>query len=77
SYELSFYGRYKDIIFIGGSNISPFELETAILKIPNIDNFIVTSKKDKIWGETVWAYLVASQQYSLEFISNQLRNYLA
>ncbi|OIN83495.1 class I adenylate-forming enzyme family protein [Francisella sp. TX07-6608] len=77
SYELSFYGRYKDIIIKGGSNISPFELETAILKIPNIDNCIVTSKKDKIWGETVWAYLVASQQYSLEFINNQLRNYIA
>ncbi|MBK2095080.1 acyl--CoA ligase [Francisella philomiragia] len=77
SYELSFYGRYKDIIIKGGSNISPIELETAILKIPNIDNCIVTSKIDKIWGETVWAYLVASQQYSLEFINNQLSSYIA
>ncbi|GMN88653.1 class I adenylate-forming enzyme family protein [Francisella sciaenopsi] len=77
SYELSFYGRYKDIIIKGGSNISPIELETAILKIPNINNCIVTSKKDKIWGETVWAYLVASQQYSLEFINNQLSSYIA
>ncbi|MEY8702043.1 class I adenylate-forming enzyme family protein [Francisella philomiragia] len=77
SYELSFYGRYKDIIIKGGSNISPIELEAAILKISNIDNCIVTSKKDKIWGETVWAYLVASQQYSLEFINNQLSSYIA
>ncbi|AEE26267.1 class I adenylate-forming enzyme family protein [Francisella hispaniensis] len=77
SYELSFYGRYKDIIIKGGSNISPIELEAAILKIPNINNCIVTSKKDKIWGETVWAYLVASQQYSLEFINNQLSSYIA
>ena len=77
SHELSFYGRYKDIIIKGGSNISPIELETAILKIPNINNCIVTSKRDKIWGETVWAYLVASQQYSLEFINNQLSSYIA
>lgn len=28
-------------------------------------------------GETVWAYLVASQQYSLEFINNKLGNYIA
>ncbi|KFJ43590.1 acyl--CoA ligase [Francisella philomiragia] len=77
SHELSFYGRYKDIIIKGGSNISPIELEAAILKIPNIDDCIVTSKKDKIWGETIWAYLVASEQYSLEFINNKLGNYIA
>ncbi|MDE4963659.1 long-chain fatty acid--CoA ligase, partial [Francisella tularensis subsp. holarctica] len=57
SYELSFNGRYKDIIIKGGSNISPFELETAIKKKPKIDNCILTYKKDKLWAETDWAYL--------------------
>ncbi|ALB01737.1 AMP-binding protein [Francisella persica ATCC VR-331] len=76
-YELKFYGRYKDIIIKGGSNISPLELETAILKIAGIKDCIVTSKQDKIWGETIWAYLVASKQYCLDFINSQLSKYLA
>ena len=75
--ELRFYGRYKDIIIKGGSNISPLELETTILKIAGINDCIVTSKQDKIWGETIWAYLVASKQYCLDFINNQLSKYLA
>ncbi|APC91581.1 MULTISPECIES: class I adenylate-forming enzyme family protein [Francisella] len=76
-YELSFYGRCKDIIIKGGSNISPLELETAILKIAGINDCIVTSKHDKIWGETIWAYLVTPKQYCLDFINNQLSKYLA
>ncbi|MFV9931071.1 MAG: class I adenylate-forming enzyme family protein [Francisella endosymbiont of Hyalomma asiaticum] len=76
-YELRLYGRYKDIIIKGGSNISPFELETIILKIAGINDCIVTSKQDKIWGETIWAYLVASKQYCLDFINSQLSKYLA
>ncbi|MED7818868.1 MULTISPECIES: class I adenylate-forming enzyme family protein [unclassified Francisella] len=76
-YELTFYGRYKDIIIKGGSNISPIELEQSILKISEIKSCVVVGKYDKIWGESIWAYLVAEKEYSLEYINNKLAKYLS
>jgi acyl-CoA synthetase (AMP-forming)/AMP-acid ligase II len=76
-YELTFYGRYKDIIIKGGSNISPIELENSILKIHGIKSCVVVGKYDKIWGENIWAFLVANKKYSLDFINKELTKYVS
>lgn len=77
SYELTFYGRYKDIIIKGGSNISPIELENSILKNHSIKSCVVVGKYDKVWGETIWAFLVAKREYTLAFINKNLMKYVS
>jgi acyl-coenzyme A synthetase/AMP-(fatty) acid ligase len=74
--ELIFYGRYKDIIIKGGSNISPVELESVILQLDNISTCVVVGKADKIWGETICGFVVGSN-YSLDDINNHLIKFVA
>ncbi|WP_150467378.1 class I adenylate-forming enzyme family protein [Francisella sp. SYW-9] len=76
-HELTFYGRYKDIIIKGGSNISPIELENSILKIPRIKGCVVVGKYDRIWGENIWAFLVTDNKYSLGSINKELTKYVS
>ena len=74
--ELTFYGRYKDIIIKGGSNISPIELENAILHFDGIEACVVVGKSDKIWGEIICGFIVGDN-YSLDDINHHLAKYVA
>lgn len=56
---LYFLGRVKEIIRRGGENISPFELETELLKHPAIRDAAVVAVPDPIWGEEIKAVIVA------------------
>lgn len=53
-----FVGRSKEIIVRGGSNISPLEVEAAMIKHPAIQDVAVVGIPDPNWGETVAAYIV-------------------
>ncbi|APC97836.1 class I adenylate-forming enzyme family protein [Francisella frigiditurris] len=74
---LHFYGRKKDIIIKGGSNIAPIEIEEAIKKYPKITDAIVVGKKDDIWGELVCAFIVSKSEISLEELNTHLDHYIA
>jgi acyl-CoA synthetase (AMP-forming)/AMP-acid ligase II len=74
--ELTFYGRYNDIIIKGGSNISPIELENAILRLDNIKDCVVIGKANKVWGETICGFVVGNH-YSLDEVNEHLAKYVA
>ncbi len=54
---LWFFGRKKQIIVHDGSNISPFEVEGALLEHSCIDLAAVVGIHDVVHGETVRAYV--------------------
>jgi long-chain acyl-CoA synthetase len=54
---LWFFGRKKQIIVHDGSNISPFEVEGALLEHPTIALAGVVGVHDTVHGETVRAYI--------------------
>jgi long-chain acyl-CoA synthetase len=54
---LWFFGRKKQIIVHDGSNISPFEVEGALLEHPAIGLAGVVGVHDVVHGETVRAYV--------------------
>lgn len=56
---LYFHGRMKEIIRRGGENISPFEIETALLNHPAIADAAVVAVPDPIYGEEIKAVVVA------------------
>ena len=53
---LWFFGRKKQVIVHDGSNISPFEVEGALLEHPAVDLAGVVGVHDTVHGETVRAY---------------------
>jgi len=54
---LWFRGRKKQIIVHDGSNISPQEVEEAVLLHPAVDLAGVVGVHDAVHGENVWAYV--------------------
>ena len=58
-------GRIKDLIIRGGVNISPLEIEDAILEMPGIAEVAAIGIEDKIYGEGVAALVVLQQQCSI------------
>jgi long-chain acyl-CoA synthetase len=59
---LWFFGRKKQIIVHDGSNISPFEVEGALLEHPAIGLAGVVGVHDAVHGETVRAYVTVRDE---------------
>jgi o-succinylbenzoate---CoA ligase len=51
-------GRLKELIVTGGENVSPVEVEQALLEHPAVADAGVTGRPDPEWGEAVWAFVV-------------------
>jgi acyl-CoA synthetase (AMP-forming)/AMP-acid ligase II len=54
---LWFFGRKKQVIVHDGSNISPYEVEGALVEHPAVDLAGAVGVHDEVHGETVRAYL--------------------
>ena len=52
-------GRIKEIIVTGGENVSPLEVEEALLAHPAVADAAVAARPDPEWGEAVTAFVVA------------------
>jgi long-chain acyl-CoA synthetase len=59
--DLWFVGRKKDIIIRGGTNISPVEIERALVAChPMVDEAAVVGVPDEVLGERVFAFVTLS-----------------
>ncbi len=74
---LYFHGRMKEIIRRGGENISPFEIETALLYHPEIDDAAVVGVPDPIFGQEIKAVVVAKAGFRPETIRSFLTGRVA
>lgn len=61
-----FAGRVKQIIIRGGSNVSPQEVEAALLEHLQVREAAVIGRADPVWGEIVVAYVARQEGSSLE-----------
>lgn len=57
--RLHLRGRASDLIITGGENVSPWEVEQALLRHPGVAAAAVFGVADPLWGELVAAALVA------------------
>ena len=76
---LQFAGRIKDIIIRSGENISPVEIEKAMLLDPAVREVKVLGAPHPIWGESVEACVVMNggQEFNEEETRVKLRNRIA
>src|SRR5215213_9570646 len=52
------HDRLKDMIVSGGENVSPAEVENALMTHPEVDDVAVIGVPDERWGEAVKAVVV-------------------
>jgi long-chain acyl-CoA synthetase len=68
-------GRADDVIVRGGENISPAEIEEALLAHPAVADAVVVGVASEQWGETVGAAVVvrAGNTVSVELLQQWVR----
>ena len=67
-------GRKKDLIIKGGENITPREIEDALLACPAVGEVAVVGVPDPVFGEDVWA--AATLKPGAEATEDELRAHL-
>lgn len=72
-------GRIKDVIIRCGENISPKEVEDAILEYPHVKDVVVFGQEDDVVQEEVAACLICGEGYRedelLQYLSRRLAKY--
>lgn len=58
--------RESDLIITGGENVSPYEVESALERLPSILEAAVIGMPDDQWGEKVVAVVVGKTQQQLD-----------
>lgn len=58
-------GRLDDVIVRGGENLSPGEIENALLQHPEVTDAVVYGVPDEMWGEVVAAAVVPVPSHSV------------
>ncbi len=69
---LHFHGRLKELIRRAGENISPVEIEIALLDHPDIADAAIVGVPDPILGEEIKAVIVARRPITPDVIINAL-----
>jgi acyl-CoA synthetase (AMP-forming)/AMP-acid ligase II len=70
-------GRLKEIIVTGGENVSPLEVEEALLSHPAVVEAGVAGVPDPEWGEAITAFVVLSGEATGEELRDWARDRLA
>jgi o-succinylbenzoate---CoA ligase len=70
-------GRLKEIIVTGGENVSPVEVEEALLSHPAVADAGVAGVPDPEWGEAITAFVVLSRPATPEELRDWTREHLA
>jgi fatty-acyl-CoA synthase len=64
--HLRFLGRFKDMLKVGGENVSPAEVEAFLLEMPEIDQAAVVGYPDARLAEVPAAFVVAVEGASVD-----------
>ncbi len=72
-----FVGRSDDIISSAGYRISPFEVESALIEHPAVQESAVVAKKDEMRGEIVKAYVIlAPGEIATDSLTLEIQNFV-
>ena len=69
---LSFADRAKDMLKVGGENVSPAEIERAILQIEGVREVAVVGKPDPMRGEVPVAFVVPADSQRTSQLSSAI-----
>ena len=65
--HLRFIGRFKDILKVGGENVSPAEVEAFLMALPEVDQVAVVGYPDARLAEVPVAFIIAADGAEVDF----------
>jgi len=77
--HIRFIGRFKDMLKVGGENVSPAEVEAYLLELPEVDQVAIVGYPDARLAEVPVAFVVPSKDASvtLELITAHIKGTIA
>tara|TARA_B100000029_G_C16906306_1_gene716057 strand:- start:119 stop:565 length:447 start_codon:yes stop_codon:yes gene_type:complete len=77
--HVRFLGRFKDMLKVGGENVSPLEVEAFLLKIPSISQIAIVGVPDERLNEVPAAFVVSDieQTVTLKEIKSYCQDVIA
>ncbi|MBT5778037.1 MAG: AMP-binding protein, partial [Rhodospirillaceae bacterium] len=77
--HIRFIGRFKDMLKVGGENVSPAEVEAYLLELPEIDQVAIVGYPDPRLAEVPVAFIVPSEgaNVSLEQVAAHSKGNIA
>ncbi len=64
--HIKFIGRFKDMLKVGGENVSPAEIEAYLMKIPEIDQVAIVGYPDDRLSEVPVAFIISKNNSVLD-----------
>jgi acyl-CoA synthetase (AMP-forming)/AMP-acid ligase II len=61
-----FLGRYSEMVKSGGANVSPLEVERALMELPDVQMAFVVGVPDPLKGQSIAAVVVPADGVSLD-----------
>ena len=71
---LTYVGRQKDVIISGGINIYPKDIETELLRHPQLNEIAVIGVEDSLLGEVIVAICITAEQSDIEAPLRRIAN---
>lgn len=68
-------GRKQEIINVGGEKVTPSEVESTLLEIPEIDDCLVYAESNSITGQIVAAEIVLKANCDPKTLKRAIKNY--
>lgn len=68
-------GRKQEIINVGGEKVTPSEVESTLLEIPEIDDCLVYAESNAITGQIVAAEIVLKANCDPKTLKRAIKNY--
>ncbi len=76
--HIVFLGRHKDMLKVGGENVSPSEIESKLLMIDGVDEVAVVGAIDSRLGEIPTAFVISrSSKITADVIISHCRGQIA
>ena len=72
-----FIGRHKDMLKVGGENVSPAEVEGYLLEVEGVEEIAVVGYPDERLVEVPVAFVVSSTELSAEALIERCRGKIA
>ena len=68
-------GRKQEIINVGGEKVTPSEVESTLLEMPEIDDCLVYAESNAITGQIVAAEIVLKSDYDPKTIKRSIKSF--
>ena len=72
---LQIKGRKKDVINVGGEKVTPAEVESVLLEIPEVADCLVYGEENAITGHNIAAQIVPAEDFDHRMLKRKIKQH--